>query len=527
MSEGEFNLLDEKWILAIDDNGNMSSYSLKGIFSNAHLLRRLSGEIATQDVAVLRVLLAVLYAVYQKHNADGEESLIESPDDAFCLWENLWNRGAFDEKLIHEYLESYRDRFYLFHPKRPFFQAPISIGTEYDASKLNGELSESNNKPRFFSSINGFEKNSMDYAEAARWLINLNGFDDTSSKPKGKNLPSAGAGWLGKMGLVYTEGRNLFETLLLNFVLLDFKDNEPEPFPIGTPTWEPPVAECGERINKSLPGSPVEILTLQCRRIMLIRTGGRVTGYMLLGGDIVSKENAFTEQMTLWYQKEGSFVPRRHDPSRSIWRDYQSLLVKSMEDNSCRLPGVVRWAKDLENEGLIKYDSITFSVVGAVFADKDFFINDFSSDTITVNRSLLSAMNETWNYRIANIVSVTDRMVSQIWRYASNIATICGCDDNTCKAFGSEAKARAYRDLDHPFREWLRSIDPNVEDNVDNKMIEWLDTAFNILKEDAKMILEDSDERAITGKDGMSVFSCYNIFISGLYKVKKGDDAVE
>ena len=525
MSEGEFNLLDEKWILAIDDDGNMSSYSLKGIFSNAHLLRRLSGEIATQDIAVLRVLLAVLYAVYQKHNADGEESLIESSDDAFRLWENLWNRGAFDEKLIHEYLEFYRDRFYLFHPKRPFFQAPISIGTEYDASKLNGELSESNNKPRFFSSINGFEKNSMDYAEATRWLINLNGYDDTSSKPKGKNLPSAGAGWLGKMGLVYTEGRNLFETLMLNFVLLSEND---EPFPIGIPAWEPLEAECGERINKSLPASPVEILTLQCRRIMLTRTEGRVTGYILLGGDIVSKENAFTEQMTIWYQnKDGNYVPRRHDPSRSIWRDYQSLLVKSMEDNSCRLPGVVRWAKDLMDEGLIEYDSITFSVVGAVFADKDFFINDFSSDTITVNKGLLSTMNETWNYRIANIVSITDRMVSQIWRYASNIAAICGCDENACKASGGKAKTRAYFDLDYPFREWLRSINPSIDDNIDNKMVEWLDTAFNILKEDAKTILENSDERAIIGKDGESVFSCYNMFISKLYKIKKGDDAVE
>ena len=46
----------------------------------------------------------------------------------------------------------------------------------------------------------------MSYAQAARWLLYVNGFDDTSAKPKGKNLPSVGAGWLGKLGLIFRTG---------------------------------------------------------------------------------------------------------------------------------------------------------------------------------------------------------------------------------------------------------------------------------------------------------------------------------
>ncbi len=49
MSEKEFNLLDEKWILAMDGDGRVGGYSLCDIFAEAHGLKRLSGELPTQD----------------------------------------------------------------------------------------------------------------------------------------------------------------------------------------------------------------------------------------------------------------------------------------------------------------------------------------------------------------------------------------------------------------------------------------------------------------------------------------------
>ena len=60
----------------------------------------------------------------------------------------------------------------------------------------------------------------LGFAEAARWLLYINAFDDTSAKPKGKGLPSPGVGWLGRLGLITGVGNNLFETLLLNLVLI-------------------------------------------------------------------------------------------------------------------------------------------------------------------------------------------------------------------------------------------------------------------------------------------------------------------
>ena len=120
---------------------------------------------------------------------------------AMGIVEELYRLGHFPEAPIRAYLEQWRDRFWLFHPERPFWQVPeAKIGTEYTASKLNGELSESSNKLRLFSFYAGEGKEGLTYAQAARWLLSVNGYDDTSAKPKGKGLPSVGAGWLGKLG---------------------------------------------------------------------------------------------------------------------------------------------------------------------------------------------------------------------------------------------------------------------------------------------------------------------------------------
>ena len=81
-----------------------------------------------------------------------------------------------------------------------------AIGTEYGAAKLNGEMSESSNKIRLFPLYAGAGKTEMTYAQAVRWLLSVNGYDDTSAKPKGKGLPSVGAGWLGKIGYIQASG---------------------------------------------------------------------------------------------------------------------------------------------------------------------------------------------------------------------------------------------------------------------------------------------------------------------------------
>ena len=88
------------------------------------------------------------------------------------------------------------------------------------AAMLNGEMIESKNKLRLFPLYAGQSKERLSYPQAARWLLSVNGFDDTSLKPKEKNLPSISVGWLGSLGYIQALGNNLYETLMLNLTLL-------------------------------------------------------------------------------------------------------------------------------------------------------------------------------------------------------------------------------------------------------------------------------------------------------------------
>ena len=245
METMEFNLLRERWVRVRTQDCTVQEVSLTDALLHAHAYVDLAGEMPTQDAAMLRLLLAVLHTVFSRVDGNGVPAPFEEPRDALQRWGELWQLGHFPEQPIRDYLDKWQDRFWLFHPERPFWQVPeAKIGTEYTASKLNGELSESSNKLRLFSACTGAGKNGLSYAQAARWLLSVNGYDDTSAKPKGKGLPSVGAGWLGKLGYLQAQGKNLFETLMLN---LTFLQDGRELWEEDRPCWELDVPRSAER----------------------------------------------------------------------------------------------------------------------------------------------------------------------------------------------------------------------------------------------------------------------------------------
>lgn len=140
-----FNLIDENWILVIDNDGDTKEISLKELFSNASNYKDLAGEMKTQDFAVLRILLAILQTVFSRFDADGisyeyleldedyrqledveEEDLKDYKKDLKRTWKNLWKAGEFPY-IVNEYFEKCHDRFYLFDDKYPFMQVSEDI----------------------------------------------------------------------------------------------------------------------------------------------------------------------------------------------------------------------------------------------------------------------------------------------------------------------------------------------------------------------------------------------------------------
>ena len=522
MNEVDFNLLYEPWIIVIDEKGITQEMSLIDTLTQAHKIKTIAGETSTQDIAILRLLLAIIYSIYLRTDSDGTISELSDEDDATERWNRLWKNGKFIPEHISDYLVKYKDRFWLFHPKEPFYQAPIEKGTPYSSPKLIGDLSESGNKLRLFSNRNGKGKTEISFAEAARWLLHLNAFDDTSSKPtvRGGNLPSPGVGWLGKLGLIFAEGNNLFETLMLNFVMTDHNG---EPFSEGRAFWESDINTL-ERVEVPLPENPVELLTLQSRRILLKRAENHVTGYLLMGGDIVQRENALTEQMTVWRQdNEGNWLPKRHDPSRLMWRDFSALL--SSAEGSFK-PGVVRWTSLLVMEDSLPYDFITFKITGIKYADKDFFAEDTIEDGMTFNAELLGALGESWIYRISDVIERTEKSIFNFGRFAQNLSIESGNDSEgkNLRSISASARDLAYFHLDNPFRRWLFSINPESDDE-EEKLNEWTGYVYSVLVDDlGKQLVENAGIKSMVGRDlDKNSFSWYRLFRNSVRKALKGD----
>ena len=510
MKDIEFNLLDEKWILVRKSDCTVDELSLTDALLKSHEYVELAGELPTQNVSILRLMLAVLHTVFSRYSPQGEPSPLYDSDDAADLWKELWNAGRLPEKPIRDYLASVHDRFWLFHPERPFYQTEAAkIGTEYTASKLNGAVSESGNKIRLFCGCTGVQKSELSYSEAARWLLYVNNYDDTSSKPKGKNLPSPGAGWLGKLGLITIRGNNLFETLVYNLILLNHKRNFSEVWGPECPAWEPDVPNTAERAEIPMPYNLSELYTLQSRRLWLNRDDNeKVIGYNLLGGDFFEKVDAFIEPMTVWSKVKGNeragekFQPRRHDSSVQMWREFSYAFETAAGSH---IPGVVLWTKYIKQMLPESRKLISFSIASVQYGDKDFFVNDVFSDSLTFHTDLLTEIGEHWRAKITDEIKKCDESAAALRFLAKDIELAAGSAEDTVlkRAVVERAREQYYYEIDLPFRNWLERIDPNweiVSEQEEQALREWHETAKRIALRIGQELVESAGTAAIVGR---------------------------
>lgn len=523
MTDIEFNLLDEPWIRVMTRERKIDELSLPEALIESHKYVDFAGELEPQNVAVLRLCLAVLHTVFSRYDVDGKPEKLTSAAMARKRWKKLWKLGHFPETVIRQYLEQYRERFWLFHPDKPFYQVnEAKKGTEYTAAKLNGEISESGNKIRMFAIRSGEAKSQLTYAEAARWLLFINGFDDTSAKPRQKGLPSPGAGWIGRLGIVEAVGHNLFETLMLNLVFERMGDKWNE----NKPVWEQ-QPKGAERTEIPMPDNPAELLTLQSRRLLLVRKNELVVGYYLLGGDFFLKTNAFIETMTAWAPivNKGdveAFQPKRHDPQKQMWREFGNLFLEDEKKN--QRPGVVSWVTELRRKEILdEEDQVTFRSVSVQYGDKDFFIADTFSDSITFHANLLKTdIWVEWGERVRDEVRKCEEMARVVGDLSKRLNLAAGSEQS-----GDEAKAEFYRQIDLPFRSWLRMLDPEEGQKKESEYAEkvsekWHKTVTVIAKKVADQLMENAGPaafigRKIEGKDKTYWYCCapkvYNIFL--------------
>ena len=505
MKEIEFNLLTEPWIRVRLRDNTVREVSLTEALVSAQDYVDLAGEMPTQDAAVLRLLLAVLFTVLSRVNAKGKPQPLAQSDDALERWSELWQLGNFPAEPVRDYLEQWKDRFWLFHPTHPFWQVPtLSNGIAFDGKKLNGERAESGNKTPLFQNISKAECAVLTYAQAARWLIYQNGYDERGGRPKAGNKPRHGVGWRGQIGFVAVKGKNLYETLLRNMAFSTEQDALQEK---QLPCWEREHARTEQSVEIVMPKNQAELLTLQSRRILLIRSEEMpgVVGYEVLGGDYWDSENAFGEQMTLWRRtsKENekvTYEPQQHEMGKQLWRELPAML-----DPEGRKPGVLIWNQKLQSLRILsKKEQIVISVVGIRYDDQGASVKDVYTDQLEMQLATLNDLGRKWTVRIS-------REVQRCEETAKNIGTLCvelklagGLDYNKVKGFKDkqkvteDARAQFYFAVDQPFRQWLQAIDPE-QDDPDEAALRWQAQARNVAEKLGKQMVMEAGNAALKG----------------------------
>ncbi len=560
---GRYNLLDEKWIsVVVNEKGNSEKVSLKDVFENAHKYADLAGDTETQDFAVLRVLLAVVQTVFSRLDAEGnpydfielderykpinemdleDEELDEYKENLMQTWLDIWKQGKYSS-VIGDYLEKWRDRFYLFDDKFPFFQVTkddfitnkVKKGkpTTIYGKNFNRLITESENKKALFSPKNE-QKNNKDILnedQIVRWLICFQSYTGTGDKSAfdiGKYKSSKG--WLYDIGGVYFKGKNLFETLMLNTIV--FSDENSGISFTQKPCWE---ASSGVLVRSLLrghqPDNLAELYTAWSRAIY-------INPQMDVGNSFICEivklpeinhQDQFLEPMTLWkYNKlgenKGKFTPKKHQASSALWRsfglltDYHNKKNKDQSHN----PEIMDWLAFLKENDFIENRNIK---VCAVSMESD---NNATSwvpvdeiiDKLLIDDYVLTDLQENgWVIIINDEVDKTKYVVEQIYyRFVNDIKEIRNIQSSD---FIEKKKSELYFKIDQPFKNWISSI--SMSDSKDKKIIEWRKILKSITVDQAKHDLESANSRDYIGieiKGGIkNIATAYNSFIQRLNK---------
>lgn len=535
---GKFNLLTEPWISVItDDRGKTKEVSLIDVFKNADKYISLAGDMKAQDFAVMRVLLSVLHTVFSRFDSDGnpydsleldekfrQNAAVDEDDEEDYLndltntWIKIWQAGKFPD-IIETYLEKWKDRFYLYDDKYPFFQVTTkdfegekysSKGSPVQGKNINRLISESGNKISLFSPKKDIKdnKNVLSDSEAAKWILTFQQYTGLSDKARfTKDKYKASKGWLFDLGGVYLEGNNLFETLWLNCILVHPK--EEYRLTVERPCWEhSPEENIATYFEKPVIDNVSELYTNWSRAVYIEPKEKNSEAFaikIVKLPDTIHEDN-FLEPMTIWRFNEsgdnkGKYTPRKHRINQSLWRSF-GLIAFSDSGPNVEIPGIIKWFDKVVK--IIGDRKVGISIISMEDDGNatSWVPTDEIYDSLYVGDFILTDNDkEGWTIRINEVIDLTKKIVEKNFRYfVSQVKEIRNLKSKS--GFESQKVEELYFKIDKPFRDWIGSI--KDEDDKDEKIREWKTILKKLTFEAADEIIGVGDNRDLFGieKDG-------------------------
>ncbi|MGC7096777.1 type I-E CRISPR-associated protein Cse1/CasA [Amycolatopsis lurida] len=486
-----FNLVDREWLPARTLAGEPTTVSLLDVFTRAHELRTLTGELATQVFAVTRLLLAVV------HRAVGGPRDVEQ-------WEQLWHANTLPADKIAEYLRRHRDRFDLFDPEAPFFQVAGLRTAQGETFALDRLIADVPNGRPFFTSRAGGDL-SLSFAEAARWLVHCHAFDpsgiksgaDGDKRVRGGRGYPIGVGWSGQLGGVLAQGATVRDTLLLN--LLPYNPDSRD-----VPAWERPQLGPGTEPGR-VPAGPLDLYTWQSRRVRLVAEQGRVRRVLVCNGDPLPPQNLHKlDPHTRWRRSQAQekkhrkplvYMPLQHAPERVIWRGLQSMLPSAAvpgqgSEAAPRQRGeLLEWLGELSITGVLeRTHTLRLRTIGMVYGSNNSVTDEVVDDALGLHVELLRPDATALSGIAVGCVAAAEAAATAVGKLALTLAQAAGkvppakpgLPDPADVAERTRAIETAYAELDQPFRTWLLGLDADTDPLA--AQTDWHRTAAGIVR---------------------------------------------
>ena len=482
MKNPEYNLLDEPWIPVRLLDGTIADVGLLELLRRTTEIADLACELPTQSIAIQRLVLAIAYRVAPPRDARD--------------WVRQWDEGAPTEQMI-EYLERWRDRFFLFGGRFPFMQV-ADLRTAKDAvSGLEKLIADVPNGEQFFTTRHGRALACIPPSEAARWLVHAQAYDPSGirsgavgdSQVKGGKGYPIGPSWCGHLGLVWLKGKDLDETLVLNLVPTDAAQlrGVESSTEWGACSWEVSEAESAVRGDYSLldpSGTPRDIsiprlLTWHSRRVRLVGNREGVTGVVLAQGDKLAPQQMYRyEPQSLWRYstpqskkfKQDVYMPRKYEAGRALWRNLPGTLptvttVQGVDKQPKQefLPSAtLSFHYQLDNASIeTTYPKVMrIQAVGVTYGPQEATFEDIYSDELTLSVAVMRVEHEDLSAEIDRQVRLTEEIARDVGNLAANLARAAG---ESGEGAGDGARDRAkelfFSAVDTDFRTWLTQVD--------------------------------------------------------------------
>ncbi len=549
MKPPEYNLLDEPWVPVRLLDGTITEVGLLELLQRSTDIADLACELPTQNIAIQRLVLAVAYRVATP--LDAEE------------WLEQLEEGSPIEQMI-DYLEKWRERFYLFGGQYPFMQVADLRTPKDTVSGLEKVIADVPNGEQFFTTRNGKALERISAAEAARWVVHTQAYDPSGIRSGavgdremkgGKGYP-IGPAWCGQLGLVWLKGKNFNETLLLNLVPADAGDLKGVPVTTEWDwcTWEVSTPETSARGNYSRldpKGTPRDlsiprVLTWHSRRIKLIGDPSGVTSVVLAQGDkLAPQQMQRYEPQSLWRYSlpqsrnltQDVYMPSKFKVGRALWRDLPGTLpVCEMIKGADKQPkreflqsAVLSFHAELKSSMLAEdYPTqMQIQAVGVTYGPQEATVDDIYADELTLSVAMMHAEREDLAAEVDRQVRLTEQVAVKVGMLAANLARAAGeSGDGAGDGARDRAKEQFFSRIDDPFRAWLAQVDGRLSAREVGQI--WASELRRYATELGAQLVASASSSAIIGRDTgrgfMNVSIAENFFRSALQKLVPNPD---